>query len=731
MFYTVPLLHRHITTSHKKESRLICLCLQCGNYSENIQTIKSHARTHEKVDSDDVAKFYMNIEKSDKLSQHKVVLAIDDCFKNDDGSVAHEAQGKFREWNDNKMSCKLCSLHGLTPVQYHMHHQNEHGETYESGHLKNIWSFDCEECPAEVFTSISTFQSHKVMNHSKELGFRCIICSKMFWNHSALFYHIKYNHPSFKQFFCILCGMMSEKISHFRTHLTSVHGLCEKVDGRNHGKNKDSELSSDNEAGESTMKSIEAGDNLKLLKFETVVIKHEVDSVQEDFEDSGSEYLAESSSGEDFEVIGKLKKQRDRKVVKEAASESTSMKNQQLYGEEIDSVEKLFEDEMNETSKFYTRLHLNISESFKSSNGEVPEKFAQMVSKLRWKDILSCVICKAPFENADELTKHARENHSKKLRSFNCFQCEGRKFARNIEALVNHLVDRHYHEHLKFCCLVCSKMFYDFSSLLVHHKTHDGESEFKLLICFICGFYAKTLDDLKEHKAYHLSKRIDTQLICHQVQEKFKSGALPIKVNEMVAEKERNSDGTVTDECQQRLAVSWTFGSFHCSSCVIDFSTPFELFAHNRATHLLNDTKVFKCTLCVSGREKLNSIYAFINHSIIRNHHESLKSSCIICSKVFWNSLALSSHYQEVHSSFPCVFCNHCGMFFLNSGIALRHFNRAGLNMNKKTMNKDENFICHVCARTFKSRGPWKAHCKVHETVDPAEMLQCQICNKL
>lgn len=358
------------------------------------------------------------------------------------------------------------------------------------------------------------------------------------------------------------------------------------------------------------------------------------------------------------------------------------------------------------------------------------------VSKVRWKNLLSCGVCKIPFTNINDLFDHADSKHNTRTKLFHCSSCDGEFTALCESILVNHLVERHYQEHLKFCCLVCSKMFYDFPSLVNHYRTHDGK--FDLLVCLICGWYAKTLDDLREHKAYHASiEKSENQLLCERVFDKFSSGAEPSIRNHCIADYERIPDGSVTVECQKRFSIDWTFGQYQCPTCIISFANPFDLFVHQRLKHSKEvDKKIYTCTLCVDKKDYSN-LFTFVNHATAK-HLDNAKFTCVVCEKVFWSYLPLAMHYKNVHPTFPCIFCLHCGKIFMNVTVASSHFKALNLLrtpeerklLKEGKIQEETSHICHVCARNFKSRGTLLNHVKTHEALEPSDLLQCHICSK-
>lgn len=300
-------------------------------------------------------------------------------------------------------------------------------------------------------------------------------------------------------------------------------------------------------------------------------------------------------------------------------------------------------------------LHININQNFKTVV-EISEDIAlkEGLSQLRWKDLLCCGLCYTDFDNIIELNNHIERIHGTRNKAYGCKNCEIKYAALFDSSLVNHHIERHYREHLKFCCLVCSKFFYDIPSLVKHYNVH----KYEIMICYICGFYAKSLNELKDHRAYHIqieSSKPENQILCEKVMEKYLSGEETNTFNTEIELDERNSDGTVTNECQKKFHVDWSFSKQHCpiASCMNQTSRPFELFVHLRLKHPKESDqvkKIYSCNICADKKD-FSGMHYFYNH-MAENHFSSLKFTCIVCSRLFWNFLSLALHYKNVHSSF-------------------------------------------------------------------------------
>lgn len=714
MFFNLVVLHCHVKNYHPTEK--IFQCLVCGNHSESLASLKKHKKIHDfEKENKEIVKFYESVETS-KTSN----LAIEVRYKNEDGSVAIDQDDRFRKWSTFKIKCALCSKVDLSPIDYLLHHQNDHTDLVALGKCSQSFKFTCYDC-LESFASLSTFCSHQVYKHNhEELSYRCIVCSKLFWNYLAYSKHLMLFHPSFKHFLCMICGKLLDRMSNFRHHLTAAHGTGEIEDKKRRKEQRE--------------------EKSKRSKFST-----ETESdLSTDYSESSHEDDSEDDAAPNLRVEKRSKKPKKIETPKRRPNNRHRPEKQNLFGPDLDTPEKLFADEIYKTSIFKLNLHLNISAQANLPNGEVTEELAndQGLNPLRWKDLLVCAVCKVKFSEINSLTDHIAESHGTRTRAFGCFNCDTEYGALYESSLVNHLAERHYHEHLKLCCLICSKLFYDFLSLVKHYKTHDGR--FEILVCFICGFYAKTLDDLKEHKAYHIqmeSTKPDNQKLCERVLEKFNKGNETNTINMEVAEYERNPDGTVTIECQRRFTIDWSFAQYQCPLCLIDLSNPFELFAHLRLKHPKEQEharKIYSCNTCVEKKE-FSGMHYFINHAA-EFHFDSLRFTCVVCSRLFWNYVALANHYKTIHHSFTAVFCCHCGKLFHSITSGAIHYKKIMIMLteDEKRLKKEGKLeteetahICHVCGKACKNNYTLVKHIATHEEPDPSKMLQCHICSKL
>ncbi|XP_055600238.1 zinc finger protein 836-like [Uranotaenia lowii] len=99
---------------------------------------------------------------------------------------------------------------------------------------------------------------------------------------------------------------------------------------------------------------------------------------------------------------------------------------------------------------------------------------------------------------------------------------------------------------------------------------------------------------------------------------------------------------------------------------------------------------------------------------------------CEVCQKVFKNKKMLARH-QEIHAKENQYKCRYCGRWFKARSSwynhELKHRNAVG-----RTEKLEREFLCDICAKTFKTRYQLKEHTEiVHQGT---KRFRCDICSK-
>lgn len=121
----------------------------------------------------------------------------------------------------------------------------------------------------------------------------------------------------------------------------------------------------------------------------------------------------------------------------------------------------------------------------------------------RWSDFkIVCNLCDEQYENIFQLLRHAKSVHSenKTAKAYKCTDCSTTKQFLTHTRFVRHVSDFH-HKTLKYCCLKCPKIVWNFQALNRHYQL-DHEND-EVFICLTCGHYSLTNLDLKRHRKQH------------------------------------------------------------------------------------------------------------------------------------------------------------------------------------------------------------------------------------
>lgn len=137
-------------------------------------------------------------------------------------------------------------------------------------------------------------------------------------------------------------------------------------------------------------------------------------------------------------------------------------------------------------------------------NGEVPSKLFKT-----WKELkFTCTEhCGETFNSMFEYVKH-QELFAKNLQSITCCECpeeiaKSFKGHTYLSSFINHIDRKHSMKFLKFCCLICSKFYYDISCLSKHYQLDHTDEILAIFPCHECGLYCQTTKQLIRHKQSH------------------------------------------------------------------------------------------------------------------------------------------------------------------------------------------------------------------------------------
>lgn len=173
----------------------------------------------------------------------------------------------------------------------------------------------------------------------------------------------------------------------------------------------------------------------------------------------------------------------------------------------VRDVKIIFRDDSSKRADKYE--HMEIHPRKLLSDGEVPENWLQKFKDFKtWKDLkFPCgAHCNRTFNDLFSLACHNLEKEKDSDQEIMCQFCDDPKEFKGRNALptfINHIAKVHKLMHLKYCCIVCSKVFYNMPLLAEHMKNCHPATRLMFFPCFECGHYVRRQSLLIAHKKKH------------------------------------------------------------------------------------------------------------------------------------------------------------------------------------------------------------------------------------
>lgn len=140
-------------------------------------------------------------------------------------------------------------------------------------------------------------------------------------------------------------------------------------------------------------------------------------------------------------------------------------------------------------------------------DAEVPRQWLQSSSHLKtWNDFtFTCEDhCGKKFPTLHELINHNYEQKNVTKNRILCNHCN-KSFngIHTLATIINHIIKETKYEHMKYCCIICSKVFYNVPYLSTHYQEHHPGSRLRMYLCLKCGVCCQDLQKLRFHKQWH------------------------------------------------------------------------------------------------------------------------------------------------------------------------------------------------------------------------------------
>lgn len=159
-----------------------------------------------------------------------------------------------------------------------------------------------------------------------------------------------------------------------------------------------------------------------------------------------------------------------------------------------------------EKSDLYEKI--TISNSMLLPKGEVPKDWLENFRDFKtWDDLkYSCrKHCGEVFKSLNALLLH-QESLPARERFICCDFCDklfgGYSAKYYVCSYINHVSKSHY-EYIKFCCVLCSKVFQNMPYLVKHYQENHADEDLTMFPCLECGLYCQSVFHLKSHFKSH------------------------------------------------------------------------------------------------------------------------------------------------------------------------------------------------------------------------------------
>lgn len=135
-------------------------------FCETLIDLKDHKLTHIKKETAASFLTYKEIfseELNGPIAENKFNLELDENWKNSDGSLVEEYQGKLETWKDFNCVCYECLEDFGSPHDLMMHFKFQHPDIKQK--------YTCKKCSSKPFLTMRSILHHGIKQHSKSLSY--------------------------------------------------------------------------------------------------------------------------------------------------------------------------------------------------------------------------------------------------------------------------------------------------------------------------------------------------------------------------------------------------------------------------------------------------------------------------------------------------------------------------------------------------------------------------------
>ncbi|KAL1778792.1 zinc finger protein 39-like [Sigmodon hispidus] len=275
-----------------------------------------------------------------------------------------------------------------------------------------------------------------------------------------------------------------------------------------------------------------------------------------------------------------------------------------------------------------------------------------------------------------------------------------------------------------FECKVCGKLFYKYSHLTQHLKTHkekkyesdDCEPIFNIQSNLLKHQNLNvreelyTCNDGEKYIIEKSEKNVQQRIIGdgRNVYGKTVWSKLNCSVQENPHKDEKShaysiSGKTISKSNLQLETLHRYEKAYECNTCGKTFNLKPSVYSPSRA-HTAE--KPYECKACQQSKLTVNQ----------QTHTQEKRYVCNVCGKAFYKRAYLHAH-QRTHTGEKPYDCKECGKCF-----RLKSF----LVVHQRIHTGEKPFACNTCGKSFKQRTSLYTHIRIHTGEKPYECKECR-----
>ncbi|XP_042876300.1 zinc finger protein 79-like isoform X2 [Penaeus japonicus] len=279
-----------------------------------------------------------------------------------------------------------------------------------------------------------------------------------------------------------------------------------------------------------------------------------------------------------------------------------------------------------------------------------------------------CSVCKASFDQLEQLSSHSLEAHQLAAPRYMCPQCP-RTFPK-VTSMTNH--QRRKHQDTLQGCPKCRKLYPAHYLWTRHMLVHSNTRPFS---CDECDKKFKSKPELINHKKVHRPSEERYTHCCEVCGKRFTQKA----------------------NLESHLRLHTGNRPFSCEFCGKCFSQRGNMEEHRR---IHTGEKPFVCDICGVSYSRQGQLAM---HR--RKHNGEKPHKCQYCEKEFLRREVLRKH-EHMHTDTRPYKCSYCEKSFRDQGKRKVH---------ERLHTGERPYECQVCGRGFCESGNLRKHLRVHQ----------------